>query len=233
MADFEIENAFFKQGYRLIAGVDEVGRGALFGPVVAVSVILPPEWIESSGPIGRIQKNEENAGPPTGSSNSSGVPDWLREVNDSKLLTPKKREELAKSLLAEAESIGVGFSTNVEIDQKNIYWATFEAMRRAVKRMPVRPDAVLVDGFEIRDFPYVQKGIRQGDKKCYTIAAASILAKVLRDRMMARYDEIYVNYALSKNKGYGTKEHYRALEELGPTPFHRKSFKLRSEKKLF
>ena len=209
MADFEIERSFFEQGYRLIAGVDEVGRGALFGPVVAAAVILPAPWI-----AGRRPK-------------------WLRGTKDSKLLAPATREDLAKNIRAQAEAVGVGFATNREIDQINIFWASLEAMRRAVERLPQRPDAVLVDGFEIRDFPYVQKGIPGGDKKSFSIAAASIVAKVLRDRMMVRYDRIYSGYALARNKGYGTEEHYRALEALGPTPFHRKSFKLLAEKKLF
>ena len=209
MADFEIERSFFDQGYRLIAGVDEVGRGALFGPVVAAAVILPPEWF-----AGRR-------------------PDWLRRTKDSKLLTPATRKELAKYIRAQAKAVGVGFATNLEIDRKNIYWASLEAMRRAVERLPRRPDAVLVDGFEIKDLPYVQKGITGGDKKSFSIAAASIVAKVLRDRMMARYDRIYAGFALARNKGYGTEEHYRALEERGPTPFHRKSFKLRREPELF
>ena len=209
MADFEVERSFFKQGYRLIAGVDEVGRGALFGPVVAAAVIFPPEWFAGCRP------------------------DWLRRTKDSKLLTPATRKELAKYIRAQAEAVGFGFAANLEIDQKNIYWASLEAMRRAVERLPRRPDAVLVDGFEIKDLPYVQKGITGGDKKSFSIAAASIVAKVLRDRMMSRYDRIYSGYALARNKGYGTDEHYRALEERGPTPFHRKSFKLQAEKKLF
>ena len=209
MADFEIEKSFLDRGCQFIAGVDEVGRGALFGPVVAVSVIFPPAWIAGKHP------------------------EWLPQTKDSKLVAPKKRGELAKCIRAGAESIGVGFSTNVEIDQNNIYWASLEAMRRAVERMPLRPDAVLVDGFEIRDFPYMQKAIRGGDKKSYSIAAASIVAKVLRDRMMERYDRIYAGYSLGKNKGYGTREHYRALEELGPTSFHRRTFRLQSDKKLF
>jgi ribonuclease HII len=252
VADFEIEKAFFEKGYRFIAGVDEVGRGSLFGPVVAVAVILPTEWIERSRPTarilkeasaGRIQKGEGNreriqkqvnrAVSPKVHSSAAGLPHWLGEVKDSKLLTPKRRRELAKFLRAEAECIGIGISTSVEIDKKNIYWASFEAMRRAVERLSLKPDVVLVDGFEIRGLPCVQKGIRQGDKKSYSVAAASIVAKVLRDRMMERYDRIYAGYSLSKNKGYATKEHYKALETLGPTPLHRKSFNLRQERKLF
>lgn len=209
MADFEIERSFRQQGYRLIAGVDEVGRGALFGPVVAAAVILPVTWF------------------------SGRRPDWFRRTNDSKLLTPATREELAKLIRGRAEAVGIGFATNLEIDRQNIFWASLEAMRRAVNRLPKRPDAVLVDGFELRDFPFVQRGIPGGDKKSFSIAAASIVAKVLRDRMMRRYDRLFPGYALSRNKGYGTEEHYRALEERGPTSFHRRSFKLQAERTLF
>jgi ribonuclease HII len=209
VANFEIEKSFFDRGYRLIAGVDEVGRGALFGPVVATAVILPSAWISGEGPL------------------------WLRQTNDSKLLSPKKRMELARFIRAQAVAVASGFSTSLEIDQQNIFRASLEAMKRAVARLPITPDFVLVDGFEIRDCPLAQKGIPGGDRKSYSIAAASIVAKVLRDRMMSQYDRRYRGYALGRNKGYGTEAHFRALEGLGPTPLHRKSFKLQAEKKLF
>lgn len=209
MADFRIERSLAAEGYRFIAGVDEVGRGALFGPVVAAAVILPAEFI------------------------SGKAPRWLRKTNDSKLIPSRRRVELERFILAEAESVGVGFCTNIEIDEKNIYWASLEAMRRAVERMPRSPDFILVDGFELPGVSTTQRAVPQGDGKSYSIAAASIVAKVLRDRMMDRYDRMYSSYALGKNKGYGTRDHYKALDELGPTPFHRKSFKLQSERKLF
>ena len=209
MADFEIERTYFEKGRAYIAGVDEVGRGALCGPVVAVSVIFPPAWIAGTRP------------------------GWLKRTKDSKLLTPLQRRELARSILAEADSVGVGSCTNLEVDQKNIYWASLEAMRRAVAAMSRVPDLVLVDGFPLRDLPYPQEAIRQGDRKSATIAAASIVAKVLRDEIMVHCDRLAAGYGLGRNKGYGTKDHYRALDELGPTPFHRKSFKLRPERMLF
>lgn len=209
MADFELEKTYYEKGHAYIAGVDEVGRGALCGPVVAVSVIFPPAWIAGTRP------------------------GWLERIKDSKLLTPSQRRELARSILAAADSVGVGSCTNLEVDQKNIYWASLEAMRRAVAAMSRIPDLVLVDGFLLRDFPFRQKAIRQGDRKSATIAAASIVAKVLRDEIMVSCDRLAAGYALGRNKGYGTKEHYRALDELGPTPFHRKSFKLRSDRMLF
>jgi ribonuclease HII len=202
--DFEIEKRFLKQGYRFIAGVDEVGRGALCGPVVAVALVLPASLIQAPSPA------------------------WLRQTNDSKLLSPHKRRELVRFILAGAESVGVGLCSNVEVDQKNIYWASLEAMRRAVERMPLRPDVLLIDGFELKDVSYVQKGVRGGDRKSYSIAAASVVAKVLRDEMMARCDVIFSGYSLTKNKGYGTEEHYRALQKFGQTSFHRQSFHLKS-----
>ncbi len=184
--------------------MDEVGRGALFGPVVAVSLAFSESLIKN---------------PP---------PPWLRQTNDSKLLTPGKRRALVPFILAGAESVGVGLCSNIEIDRQNIYWASLEAMRRAVERMPLRPDMLLVDGFELRDIPCLQQGVRQGDRKSYSIAAASVVAKVLRDEMMARCEAIFSEYSLGKNKGYGTREHYRALDKFGQTPFHRQSFHLKS-----
>jgi len=209
VADFEIEKSFFDRGYRLIAGVDEVGRGALFGPVVAAAVILPFAWILGERPV------------------------WLGQTNDSKLLSPGKRVELARFIRAQAVAVASGFATSLEIDQHNIFRASQEAMMRALARLSLAPDLVLVDGFEIRDSPLTQKGIPGGDRKSYSIAAASIVAKVLRDRMMSQYDRRYRGYALGRNKGYGTEAHFRALEGLGPTPLHRKSFRLQAEKKLF
>lgn len=204
MPDFEIEKRFLKQGYRLIAGVDEVGRGALCGPVVAVALALPVSLVRSPSPA------------------------WLRQTNDSKLLTSQKRRELVRFILAGAESVGVGLCSNIEVDQKNIYWASLEAMRRAVDRMPLRPDVLLIDGFELKECPYLQEGVRGGDRKSYSIAAASVVAKVLRDEIMARCDVIFSGYSLTKNKGYGTQEHCRALQKFGQTSFHRQSFHLKS-----
>jgi len=203
MADFQIERKFFRQGLTAIAGIDEVGRGALFGPVVAAAVIVPAKV---------IKKNH---------------PQWVKEIRDSKLLTPLNRRRLAAIILAEATSIGIGVASNQEIDQKNIYWASLEAMKRAVQNLSLTPDILLVDGFILKDVNYLQKGIPQGDRRCVSIAAASIVAKVLRDEMMVLLDKIFEGFGLSRNKGYGTREHYRALAELGPTPFHRRTFNLK------
>lgn len=203
MPDFQIERKIIENGFKAIAGVDEVGRGALFGPVIAAAVILPQEV---------IRKN---------------IPVWTDEIDDSKAISPLKRQRLAKFILANAAAVGVGAASNYEIDQKNIYWASLSAMRRAVESMSVTPDFILVDGFTLNDVNYPQTGIPQGDKKSISIAAASIVAKVLRDDMMILLDKVYEGYSLSKNKGYGTKEHFRAIKEKGPTPFHRLTFNLR------
>lgn len=203
MADFQIEKRIIRKGFRAIAGVDEAGRGAIFGPVVAAAVILPSVLI---GP--RL----------------SG---WAEEIDDSKVISPSKRTKLAEAILANAFSVGIGSATNYEIDQKNIYWASLSAMRRAIENMPLPPDFILVDGFRLNDVNYPQRSIVQGDRKSISIAAASIVAKVLRDEMMIHLDKVYEGYALSKNKGYGTREHYRALKKMGPTLFHRLTFNLR------
>lgn len=204
MASFEIEKTILRQDYRMIAGVDEVGRGALFGPVVAAAVVLPPGWILRP------------------------VRGWLARVNDSKLLSAPERRELAGRILAEADALGIGFSTNREIDEKNIYWASREAMKRAVENLARRPEYVLTDGFPTwtDGFACPQLGVSGGDRKSLSIAAASIVAKVARDDLMNVLEEFFSGYHLAKNKGYGTREHYRALRERGPSPLHRRSFNL-------
>ncbi len=205
MADFRIEKRILRKGFTAIAGIDEVGRGALFGPVVSAAVILPGALI-----------NQKLSG-------------WVGEVDDSKVISPKKRMRLAKEILANAVSVGVGLSSNFEIDQRNIYWASMSAMKRAVENMTLVPDFILVDGFSLNEVNYPQISVPRGDKKCISIAAASIVAKVIRDEMMMLLDRVYKGYFLSKNKGYGTKEHFRALEKKGPTPLHRLSFNLKCE----
>ncbi len=207
MTDFRIEEDLLGKGYRNITGIDEAGRGALFGPVVAVSVMFSDEFIR--------EKKE----------------DWIPDVDDSKLLVPKKREKLAKAILSSAKAVGIGMATNREIDRGNIHWASFEAMRRSVEKMPLSPDFLIVDGYSLPEVPYDQMGLHQGDRKSFSVAAASIIAKVLRDRMMERLDAVYQGYALKKHKGYGTKQHFQALDENGPTVFHRFSFRPISQAK--
>lgn len=208
MADFQIEKDLLKKGYQSIAGIDEAGRGALFGPVVAASVVFSVDFI-------RYCREE-----------------WVAEINDSKLIAPLKREKLAKAILETAESLGVGMATNREIDQHNIQWASSEAMKRALERMSCCPDFLLVDGFRLSGLNRRQLGLIHGDRKSISIAAASIVAKVLRDKMVGHLDRIFEGYAFSEHKGYGTQIHLRTLEERGPTGFHRFSFRpLNKEKK--
>ena len=203
MANFQIERKIIRQGFKAIAGVDEAGRGALFGPVIAASVIFPQRMIKK---------------------NLSG---WVNEIDDSKAISPRKRQRLAKLILGHAIAVGVGGATHSEIDQNNIYRASLKAMRKAVERMPVPPDFILVDGFTLNDVNYPQISVPQGDKKSTSIAAASIVAKVLRDEMMFQLNNVFEGYSLSKNKGYPTKEHFQALKEKGPTSLHRLTFNLR------
>jgi ribonuclease HII len=204
--DFHFEKEILSRGYGAIAGLDEAGRGALFGPVVAASVMFPPSLI----------RGEKMT--------------WLEEIDDSKRISPTKREILARKILIHAEAVGIGVASSAEIDRKNVYWASFEAMKRAFLSMPKAPDFLLVDGFRLNDVNYPQMNLPKGDQKSISIAAASIIAKVTRDRMMKKLDLVFEGYALSKNKGYGTKEHYDALRRLGPTALHRQSFNLEGKK---
>ena len=188
-------------GKRYIAGVDEVGRGPLAGPVVAACVILPEDF------------------------------DVLG-VDDSKKLSEKKREQLYDAILSEALAYGIGMQDNASIDEINILEATKEAMRCAIleAEQALRAktgcgiDHILIDALTLREVAIPQTGIVKGDGASLSIAAASILAKVTRDRMMIEYDSIYPGYAFAKNKGYGTKAHYAGLQAQGMTPIHRRSF---------
>ena len=188
-------------GKRYIAGVDEVGRGPLAGPVVAACVVLPEDF------------------------------DVLG-VDDSKKLSEKKREQLYDAILSEALAYGIGMQDNASIDEINILEATKEAMRCAIiaaeQRLREKTgcgiDHILIDALTLREIAIPQTGIIKGDSASLSIAAASILAKVTRDRMMVEYDSIYPGYAFAKNKGYGTKAHYEGLQAQGMTPIHRRSF---------
>ena len=181
--------------YGYICGIDEVGRGPLAGPVVAGAVVLPE--------------------------NSS-----ILYLNDSKQLSEKKREELYEVILREAVATGVGYASPERIDEINILQATYEAMREAVSKLSVKPavllnDAVTIPGIdaEIRQVPIIK-----GDAKSVSIAAASILAKVTRDRLMVEYDAVFPEYGFASNKGYGAAAHIEALKKYGPCPIHRRTF---------
>lgn len=192
----KIERLLGTRGYKLIAGVDEAGRGPLAGPVVAAAVIL--------------KEGEEIPG-----------------VDDSKKLTPRKREELFYEIRKKALSYGVGIVSHRRIDEINILNATYEAMNLAVKKLHINPDYVLVDGRDtpIEDKP--QRAVIKGDSLSQSIAAASIIAKVVRDKMMMVYDNHYPEYGFAANKGYASKIHMKAIEELGKSTIHRQSFKLK------
>ncbi len=179
--------------YMYIAGVDEVGRGPLCGPVVTAAMILPKDCD-------------------------------ILYINDSKKLSEKRREELYPEIMEKAVAVGIGSCSPAEIDELNILNATKKAMRDAVLSLKPLPDCVFVDAVTIPDLPMRQIPIIKGDAKSVSIAAASIIAKVTRDRLMLEYDEKYPGYGFASNKGYGTAEHIKALKTLGPCEIHRKSF---------
>ncbi len=193
---FAEEEKLAMQGYRYIAGVDEVGRGALAGPVVAAAVILPCRLKAA----------------------------WLWQVNDSKLLTPDKREYLFDHIQEAAISAGVGIISHRIIDTRNIVRATRMAMKRAIAQLSPAADTLLIDFLSLPEVPISQKGIVNGDGLCFSIACASIIAKVTRDHLMIEMDAVYPGYSLGKHKGYCTEEHVAHLNRLGPSPIHRRSF---------
>lgn len=187
------EDAAREEGFSVVCGIDEAGRGPLAGPVFAGAVILP-----------------EHA--------------CIEGINDSKKLSPKKRESLYDVILKTAVAWGVGFATENEIDEINILQATFLAMKRAFDQLSVQPDCALVDGNRMPDLGVETKLIVKGDSLSASIAAASILAKVSRDRVMCEIDKIYPDYGFARHKGYGTALHVQMLKKFGPCPVHRKTF---------
>ncbi|KAI4309757.1 ribonuclease HII [Lactobacillus intestinalis] len=191
LSRFQYERRFWGKG-QLVAGVDEVGRGPLAGPVVTAAVII-----------------DENFD--------------LIDVNDSKKLSPKRRLELYPKILEKAVSVGIGIKNAQVIDEINIYEADRLAMAEAVKDLDRKPDALLVDAMDV-PIAIPQIKLIKGDAKSNSIGAASIVAKVFRDKLMDDYDALYPQYKFSKNAGYGTKDHLDALNKFGPTPIHRKSF---------
>jgi ribonuclease HII len=197
MPSFAEEELLAAQGYQRIAGIDEVGRGALAGPVVAAAVILPR----------RVD-----------------VP-WLSEVKDSKQLTPARREVLFHRIHEIAISIGIGVTPHYLIDEQGIIKATRLAMKLAVDQLSPPPESLLIDYMRLPEVKLPQKGITNGDSLCFSIACASIIAKVTRDQLMVAFDRIYPGYGLAQHKGYGTREHLACLSRLGPCLIHRRSFR--------
>lgn len=190
---WDLQTELTPDGAALVAGLDEAGRGPLFGSVYAAAVILPDGYL------------------PPG-------------LDDSKKLSEKKREQLYDVIVENAVAYGIGVCTAQEIDEINILNAALLAMRRAVENMAVKPDFLLVDGNVLRGFEQSARAVVGGDRKIPSIAAASILAKVSRDRYCLEMDEKYPMYGLKKHKGYPTKQHYEAILKYGPTPHHRASF---------
>lgn len=186
------EKELYAQGISLIAGVDEVGRGPLAGPVVAAAVILP--------------KNCK-----------------IKGLNDSKKIPKKKHEEIFQAVKDKALAIGIGIMDNHVIDQVNIYEATKLAMKEAISKLDPQPEHLLIDAMKL-DLPITQTSIIKGDANSLSISAASIIAKVTRDKIMASYDKEFPGYDFSQNAGYGTTKHLEGLEKHGVTPIHRKSF---------
>ncbi len=188
------EQKLWDQDKTFIVGIDEAGRGPLAGPVVAAAVIF-----EKNSPM-------------------------ISAIDDSKKLTDKKRESLYDQIYEQALSVGIGLVDSDEIDKINILQATHKAMRKAVGNLKVQPDHLLVDGRPIPEKVYPHTAIIGGDRKCYSIAAASIIAKVYRDRLMKKYNSVFPGYGFEAHKGYGTKKHREAIINLLPSPIHRKSF---------
>lgn len=199
--DFRFESELLQGGLTRIAGVDEAGRGPLAGPVVAAAVVFPAEWI------------------------LRGLPEALQGINDSKQLSVGRREILYAELMSRAEiGRGIALVDAPVIDEINILQATHRAMNLALAQLNPLPRHVLVDGLRVKTLKFPQTPIVSGDALSLSIAAASILAKVTRDRLMVEYESKYPGYGFSGHKGYGTARHLAALKERGPCAIHRRSF---------
>jgi len=190
---WSIENELFSNGWSIICGVDEAGRGPLAGPVFAAAVILPKNLI-------------------------------IDGLNDSKKLSEAKREKLYDVIIDSAIAYGIASASEKEIDEINILNATYLAMNRAMKKLRIQPELALIDGNRSDGIEYTNKCVVGGDGKSASIAAASILAKVSRDRFMLELADKYPEYCFEKHKGYGTKLHYEKIREYGISPVHRKTF---------
>jgi len=195
-----VERSLWRAGFPAVAGVDEVGRGPLAGPVVAAAVVIPRT------PGGEVPRTR-----------------WVRLLRDSKQLTEAQREVLAEQIQRDCLWAVAAVSPQV-VDQINILRATRLAMRRAVNALPARPDALIIDGREVVEGGFEQRSVIRGDARCASIAAASIVAKVARDSMMRDLDRLFPGYGLADNKGYGTPEHLAALSAMGYSSIHRLSF---------
>lgn len=195
------ERELWQKGTMLVAGVDEAGCGPLAGPVVSAAVVLPHGWLET------------------------GLCSKLRGLNDSKQLTEEQREKFFDIIITHSEIRHAIVTVDVEtIDRINIRQAAWRGMNQALNQLTAKPEHVLVDGLRISWLGYEQTALVQGDAKSYSIAAASVLAKVTRDRLMREYDQTYPGYGFAEHKGYGTPQHLAAIAKLGACPIHRRSF---------
>lgn len=190
----QFENRLQRQGYQVVAGIDEAGRGPLAGPVLAAAVVLPKHF-------------------------------ELPGLTDSKKLSPVARERLFPLIRQQALAVGVGFASPAEIDQFNILQATLQAMLRAVHRLGLSPDFLLIDGITPLPQAIPQQTLKKGDSRSLSIAAASVIAKVVRDRLMVHYDRRFPGYGFAGHKGYGSAAHRQAIADLGPCPIHRATFR--------
>jgi len=197
--NLRLEAGLWRRGCVHVAGLDEVGRGAWAGPLVAAAVVLP---------AGR-----------------DNLARMLRGVRDSKVMTPASRDRWAEAILAVAQAWAVGSAAPGEVDELGPLGATRLAMQRALGALAVRPDHLLIDYLRLPECLLPQTALPRGDARMLSVAAASVVAKVWRDRVMMMYDEDFPEFGLARNKGYGTPEHRRALERLGPTPLHRVSYR--------
>lgn len=190
----QFERRLQRQGYKVVAGIDEAGRGPLAGPVLAAAVVLP-EHFELPG------------------------------LTDSKKLSPVARERLYPLIRQQALAVGIGLASPAEIDQINILQATLQAMLRAVDRLALSPDYLLIDGITPLPHSLPQQTLKKGDSRSLSIAAASVIAKVVRDRLMVHYDRVFPDYGFAGHKGYGCAAHRQAIASLGPCPIHRATFR--------
>ena len=198
MPNLDIEQDVRSLNYKYIAGVDEVGRGPLAGPVVSAAVVLPHDLVGDEG--------------------------WLSVINDSKKLSESKRQMAYEIISSEAVSVAVGITNASTIDSVGILPATISSMFTALRGLEVSPDFVLFDFIPLKDCEYPYRTVVKGDTKSYSISAASIIAKVTRDELMKEADEQYPGYGFSGHKGYGTAKHLDAIKRLGPCEIHRRSF---------
>jgi len=199
LPDLHEELALYTTGYTRVAGLDEAGRGAWAGPVCAAAVILPLD--------------------------RTNLLDLLTGVRDSKQLSPARREMLLPRILGVAEAVGVGWATPAEVDEVGIVPATRQAMARAVAWLDGRVDALLVDYVRLPDLTLPKRALPKADVHCLSVASASVVAKVTRDRLMVVLDGDFPGYGFARHKGYGTPQHREALARLGPSPIHRMSWR--------